>query len=349
MKKLLFLLIMALPLTAAAQYFTPDLPEKRGLYLFVNPNTSSMHHDWMIMPGEKMRVDSLHADGWCLINYVNKEGKEYVGYNKIKMLKPLDDVATAMKGTAVAGKAKEQQVIRWGIVLLAAGLVVWLMKFLGRMRVALQSIIFCLLCALEIWFLYSTPGGFQFYSPFSVGWKWAVIWFIVYLAFIAVQFFLFVKTVVPVSDSFTSKTAKEAYGTAGAITLMSLLAAFIALFLCLFWPAIQQYIGIGVTGVILVCGVVLFIGTAVKEGIGKAVLLAPTFTLGWMALAWMLYDAAIAGICIMLVFMLMQTMLKGGSKGGTILDDMGSKKRSAQEDHYARRNVGDTSTNSSPI
>lgn len=330
MKKLLFLLMAMLPLAAQAQYFTPDLPEDRGLYLFLQPDMGSMHHEWMIMSGEKMLVEKVGDNGWCRIKYVNKEGKEYVGFNKMNMLKPLDDTAVAMKETAIARKAKEHQIIYWGGVLLAIGLLLSFMKFLGKVRTVLLYAVIMLLSVLEIWFL-KTTDGWTVYLPAVVGWKWAAIWFTVLLVFIAGQAIVFYQAIMCFEHT------RGVFGMPFVLAFASAWCALLALILSLFWPSIEQYVAPGLMVAIGVCIVYFFINVLIKDGIVNALLTTPLFAVGIAALLLMLVDVVIVLVCGSFLLPILKGMFSGGKGGKTILDDMGSKKQTWFEKAQAER------------
>jgi hypothetical protein len=202
MKRVILLLTLAIiPLLAEAQTFTPDQPEDRGVFLFLNPNINGINSRrdgpmiiggkiteskaFMIMGGEEVFVERLDYNGWARVNYTNKDGIEYTGYLRIRSLKPLDDTAAEMLALAESRADLETKVITIGFILAGIGLLLSFLP-LGKAGAVLQLITFLGLCALEIWFLRTTEG-FTIYSPSVYTWKTAIKWAVCFVLFLTIQ------------------------------------------------------------------------------------------------------------------------------------------------------------------
>jgi hypothetical protein len=314
MKRFLLLLIAVMPMVAQAQNFTPDLPEERGIYLFMAPAMNAPHSDWLVMSGETLTAVEVKSNGWVKLSYTDKKGQELTGYNKIKMLKPLDDVAAGMKETAVRRAALEIQIIRWGIILVAIGLVIAFMPFLGKARTWLLYAILLAVGGLELWFL--STGGFTFYSPAVVGWKWAVVWFVGLIVFLAAQAIVWYKAI------FSIVRTPEVVGNAMLIPSLAAIVLVVGYVLSLFWVGLETWFDKGFVIAVALSAVYLFINAAIKDGIVEAAILTPLYVVGVTAIAWMLRDVVIVFIGLMFLGNFLKTSFV--SKGN-VLDHMAGR------------------------
>jgi hypothetical protein len=314
MKRLLLLLAAVVPMMAQAQNFTPDLPEDRGLYLFIAPTAKTLHTDWMVMSGETLTAVEVKSNGWVKLSYTDKKGQEFTGFNKIKMLKPLDDVAARMKETAARRVAMEYRIIRWGIILVAIGLLISFMTFLGKVRTWLLYAISLAVGGLELWFLIT--GGFTFYSPAVVGWKWAVIWFFGLIAFLALQAIVWYKAL------FSIVRTPNVVGNAMLIPSLAAIVLVVGYLLSLFWPGLETWFDKGFLVAVALSAIYLFINATIKDGILEAVILTPLYAVGVTAIAWMLRDVVIVFIGLMFLGNFLKTSFV--SKGN-VLDHMAGR------------------------
>jgi hypothetical protein len=324
MKRLLLLLVAVMPMVAQAQNFTPDLPEDRGIYLFMAPAMNAAHSDWLVMSGETLTAVEVKSNGWVELSYTDKNGQEFTGYNKIKMLKPLDDVAAGMKETAARRAELENRIIRWGIILVGIGLVIAFMSFLGKARTWLLYAISLAVGGLELWFLATTEGGFTFYSPAVVGWKWAVIWFIGLIVFLAAQAIVWYKAI------FSIVRTPEVVGNAMIWPLLAAVALLVGYVLSLFWIGLETWFDKGFIIVVALSAVYLFFNAAIKDGIVEAVILTPLYAVGITAIAWMLRDVVIVFIGLMFLGNFLKTLFV--SKGN-MFDHMAGRTYRGTDSH----------------
>jgi len=206
MMAIMFLIICSLfPVSAQAAYFTPDIEEGKRLILFTYPRYDATQHSgnlgansWGINYGEQVRVDELMENGWCKVHYTSpKTGMRAEGYLLMRMLTPVpgDQQAAELRATFDERIERENQVIKWGLIILGIGLLVSFLGFLGPVRVILTALALLALSALQIHFLRETSGfGFTFFLPSVFGWKWAAIWFSCFAVFFVGQIYLFFKT-----------------------------------------------------------------------------------------------------------------------------------------------------------
>jgi hypothetical protein len=226
-------------------------------------------------------------------------------------LKPLDDVAAGMKETAALRAALEERIIRWGIILVAIGLVLSFMSFLGQARTWLLYAISLAIGGLELWFL--STGGFTFYSPAVVGWKWAVVWFIALFAFLLAQMYVWYKAI------FSIVRTPEGVGNAIIWPLLAALALIVGYVLSMFWVGLETWFDKGFVIAVALSAVYLFINAAMKDGILEAVILTPLYAVGLTAIAWMLRDVVIVFVVLMFLGQYLKTSF--GGPGGGVLGD----------------------------
>lgn len=314
-----------LPMLASAQKFTPDQPEGRGLYLFNTPSLTSMNsasQGWMIMHGEQVHANRLLKSGWCEVRYKSPStGKEFTGYLKIKTLTPLDEVAKEMKAGYEKRVLLENQTLKGGVILAAAGLVILCLGFLGWIRNLLLAAVVILLSVLEIYFL-THSDGFTFYLPTVVGWKWAVIWFLCFSGFLFVQVFLWFKTMMFVGKK--SGAVGNAIGFAALATLGLFVVMIISMFMDTRTGATREA-GIFKVFVGVQAGIVvyLFIHGCIRDGFFRTMLVTPLYAVGLAAIGLMAYDMFIVALLLVILLPLMQVIAGGFAKGGFTQRDAG--------------------------
>jgi len=200
---IIILLLVLCPLfsvAAQAAYFTPDVEEDRLLYLFEYPRFNTRFHSgregWGISPTEQVKVVELKDNGWCEVRYISpRTGEEIEGYILMRMLVPVpgDEAAAELRAAFDNRVERENEVIKWGLIILAIGLVVSFMSFLGFVRPILMAASLIALSVVQIRF-FMEAEAFNFVLPSVFGWRVAAIGFGCFLVFFIIQMYLFVRT-----------------------------------------------------------------------------------------------------------------------------------------------------------
>jgi len=308
MKKVAIFLILAslFAQLAQAQYFTIS-KSVSSVHVVKEAHNANSEKVYNIQPNEQVYVDSLLKKGWCRVICQKDTEEQAVGYTLIELLSPADEVAEAMLTQSDKRFFAESQVIKWGVILAGIGLLLSFMGFLGQVRNVLLAVVIILLSALEIYFLLYS-NGFTFYSPTVVGWGAAIKWFLVFTAFLLIQIYLWFKTI------WNLTPAPEIVGNVVAFTLVTLLAAFVAVMVTFFVPSFkEQYIVIGIIAVMALIVVYFFIQTAIKGGILKALLITPVFAVGIAAIGLMAVDVFIVAIIAVFAIPLLGGLVQAGT------------------------------------
>ena len=307
---LVFFLFALLPTMVQAQYFTPDLPEGRWLYLFSGPSTQGGANAALarVLHNEQVRVDTVNKNGWCRVFYIDAEGKEFNGYTKMSMLIPLDEQAAEMKAAYDKKGGLEKTVVTLGIILAGIGLVISFLGFMKSIRTIVLAAIVLLLSAVEIYFL--TQTGFSFYLPSVVGWKWAAIWFACFTVFLLAQIYLFLMTLKSITP------LQEVVGNSILVPLLGVLLLFVALLVSIFLGIDENLIFRIFIGVQAANAVFVLIYSIVKIGFIRGVFYTLVFTSGITAIGFMARDVIAVAVVGLFGLFFVQFLLTKYAQGG---------------------------------